>query len=346
VALIIESSPHVSKPGKLGDFMLQVLLATIPGVAALVYFFGTGVLFNIAIAVSSALAFEALVLKLRKKNIKFYLSDLSAVVTAVLLALALPPLLPWWITVVGVGFAIVFAKQLYGGLGSNPFNPAMVAYVLLLISYPVEMTSWLPANTSITIGETVQAIFLLQQHTVDAFSGATPLDAFKTNLSQGLSKREFIGSETFDGIFAGVGWEWVNLGFLLGGIYLYSKKVINWHISFSFILSLLLLSSAFYLFDPDRFASPLFHLFSGGTMLGAFFIATDPVSAATSNKGRFIYGFVIGVLIYIIRTWGGYPDAVAFAVLLLNLCAPTIDYYTQPRVYGYKTGNDKGSKGS
>lgn len=336
MSLILESSPHLSKPGKLGDFMLQVLLACIPGVIALVYFFGVGVLLNLVIAIFSALFFEALVLKLRKKNITLYLTDLSAVVTAVLLAVALPPLLPWWITVVGVGFAIIFAKHLYGGLGNNPFNPAMVGYVLLLISYPLEMTTWLPAHSGISIQESFNAIFLLQQQSIDAFSGATPLDSFKTNIGQGMIPSEFMHETTFNGFFANAGWEWVNLAFLLGGIYLYVKKIINWHISISFLFGILLMSSIFYLFDPDRFATPLFHLFSGGTMLGAFFIATDPVSAATSNKGRLVYGFGIGVLIYIIRTWGGYPDAVAFAVLLFNLCAPTIDFYTKPRTYGHQ----------
>ncbi len=338
MSLTVETSPHVSKPGRLGDFMLQVLLACIPGLAALVYFFGYGVLFNLAIAIAAAVFFETLVLKLRKRNVPLYLKDLSAVVTAVLLALALPPTLPWWITVVGVGFAIVFAKHLYGGLGNNPFNPAMVAYVLLLISYPVEMTTWLPINSSISLAESAQAILLFDQSVVDAYSGATPLDSFKTQLSQGFSKSEFLSLSTFAGFAYAAGWEWVNLAFLLGGIYLYFKKIINWQISVSFLLAIVLSSSLFYLIDPDRFASPLFHLFAGGTMLGAFFIATDPVSAATSNKGRLIYGFGIGILIVVIRTWGGYPDAVAFSVLLLNLCAPTIDYYTQPRTYGYEKG--------
>jgi electron transport complex protein RnfD len=339
VSIAIETSPHISKPGKLGDFMLQVLLAAIPGVLVLIYFFGIGVILNIIIASASAIFFEALILKIRQKNILLYLSDLSAVVTAVLLAIALPPTLPWWITVVGTGFAIVFAKHLYGGLGSNPFNPAMVAYVLLLISYPLEMTTWLPANTAINSQETLQAVFLLDKSVIDAYSGATPLDSFRTGLIQGLNKTELLDNAVFNGIFTSAGWGWVNLAFLLGGIYLYFKKIINWHISVSFLLAIFLMSSACYLFDPDRFSSPLFHLFSGGTMLGAFFIATDPVSAATSNKGRFIYGFSIGTLIIVIRTWGGYPDAIAFSVLLLNLCAPTIDFYTQPRTYGYKNNS-------
>ncbi len=304
----------------LSYLMLQVLLACIPGVCALVWFFGEGVLFNLLIATSSAVMFEAIMLRLRKRDIKHSLSDLSAVVTGVLLALALPPLLPWWMLVVGVGFAIIFAKHLYGGLGNNPFNPAMAGYALLLVSYPLEMSSWLSANTT--------------ENIADAFSGATPLDRFKTALSQGLSKPEFMHETVFNGVFSSAGWEWVNVGFLIGGIYLYSRKIINWHIPFSFLASLIILSSIGFAVDPDRFASPLFHLFSGGTMLGAFFIASDPVTAATSNRGRLIYGAGIGVLIYVIRTWGHYPDAIAFAVLLMNLCVPTIDYYTQSKTGG------------
>lgn len=339
MALIIESSPHINKAGNnnagTGAFMREVILATLPGVLCLYYFFGFGVFFNILIAVSAAIFFEAVVLKLRKKNIRLYLSDLSAVVSALLLALAIPPLMPWWMTVTGVAFAIIFAKHLYGGLGSNPFNPAMVGYVLLLISYPLQMTTWLPANSDISITESFKIIFLLENQLIDGFSGATPLDEFKNQLSQGFSQSEFIRTETFNGFFAAPAWEWINIAFLLGGIYLLFRKIINWHIPFAFVAGILLPAAIFFLFDPDRYATPLFHLLSGGTMLGAFFIATDPVTAASSNKGRLIYGFGIGVLIYIIRTWGGYPDAVAFAVLLFNLTAPTIDYYTQPRVYGY-----------
>lgn len=348
MALIIESSPHINKAGTqnagTGAFMREVILATVPGILCLFYFFGFGVLFNIVIAISSAILFEAAVLRIRKKNVRLYLSDLSAVVTASLLALALPPLTPWWMTVLGTGFAIVFAKHLYGGLGSNPFNPAMVAYVLLLISYPVQMTTWLPANNDLSFLESFKIICLLDYNLVDGLSGATPLDEFKSKLSQGFIRSEFIEGETFNGAFAAPGWEWVNLAFLIGGIYLYNRKIINWHIPFAFLSGIFLPACVFFLFDPDRYATPLFHLLSGGTMLGAFFIATDPVTAASSNKGRFIYGFGIGILIYIIRTWGGYPDAVAFAVLLFNLSAPTIDNYTLPRAYGYKQNFKKENK--
>lgn len=341
MSLLKQSSPHISRPGTTGSFMQKVIFATVPGVFALFYFFGPGILFNLLIASLSACLAEAFILKLRKRDILFYLKDCSALVTAILLALAIPPLAPWWMTVVGTCFAIIFAKHLYGGLGSNPFNPAMIAYVLLLISYPVEMTSWLPAASDISLAESAQVIFLGNSSIVDAFSGATPLDEFKTQLSLGKVKSEFLSEDVFAGQIAGAGWEWINIAFLLGGIYLLQQKVINWHISFAFLAGIFLSSSILFLSDTDRFGSPLFHLLSGGTMLGAFFIATDPVSAATSNKGRLIYGFGIGVLIVIIRTWGGYPDAVAFAVLLFNLTAPTIDHYTIPRAYGRKTKETK-----
>ena len=339
--LLSVTSPHIHKPGNTGAFMRQVLYATIPGLLMLTYFFGFGTLINVALAAGIAVGCETLILKLRNKPIGFYLNDYSAVVTAVLLALAIPPTAPWWLTLIGTAFAIVVAKHLYGGLGMNPFNPAMVGYVLLLISFPKEMTTWLPAaglENSVTvpaITDTLNIIFLGANP--DALSGATPLDAFKTYAGQ----PEMLDSNSIlHGVFAGFGWEWVNVAFLLGGVYLLWRKIITWHIPAGMLLALFLLSGFFNTaVDADNYPSILHHLLSGGTMLGAFFIATDPVTAATSNRGKIIYGLLIGVLTYVIRTWGGYPDAVAFSVLLMNLAAPTLDYYTQPRTYGHRKPN-------
>jgi len=356
MALLSITSPHTQAAGNTGSFMRQVIYATIPGVAALTYFFGWGTLINIVFASIVALTFEALVLWLRKKPIMFYLSDYSAVVTAVLLAIAIPPYAPWWLTVVGVGFAIVIAKQLYGGMGFNPFNPAMIGYVLLLISYPLEMTSWLPAigvdggrQSELDFLSALSAIFIstINSETIDAFTMATPLDTLKTASRNALTLGEAVNNPvfgTFFGLDIGKGWAVVNLGFLVGGLYLIARRIITWHIPVGFLTGLFLFSAISSWFN-DTYGSPFFHIISGGTMLGAFFIATDPVSAATSNKGRLIYGFGIGILIYIIRVWGGYPDAVAFAVLLMNLCAPTIDYYTQPRAYGHKKPTRTNAKG-
>lgn len=328
MAVINVSSPHMKRPLSTAQVMQRVALATLPGLIALCYFFSSSVLINIVLAILFAIGCEALVLTLRKKPVGFFVKDYSAVVTAVLLALALPPTAPWWLMLVGIVFAIIVAKHLYGGLGSNPFNPAMVGYVVLLISFPVAMTSWLPPSGAL-LGVDAAVI----DAAVDATTGATPLDTVRTY----RGNPEALDSATIlHGVLAGQGWEWVNIGFLIGGIYLIFAKVITWHIPVSFLLGLGIPALLGYGMDPDSYQSPLFHWLSGGAMLGAFFIATDPVSAATSNRGKLYYGAVIGLLIYIIRTWGGYPDAVAFAVLLANLCVPTIDYYTQPRTYGHK----------
>ncbi|MEN8259228.1 MAG: electron transport complex subunit RsxD [Pseudomonadota bacterium] len=333
-------SPHLKPRRDVTVVMLQVLLALIPGAAAMVWFFGMGVLINLSLAVVTALVLEALVLMLRGKPLKPYLTDLSAVVTAVLLALALPALAPWWITVVGICFAVIIAKHLYGGLGYNPFNPAMAGYVLLLVSFPKQMTTWMPPEDLIAVAlgfEDVLRLMFLEQLpenvTVDGVTMATPLDAVKTGVGLDKSIADIRAGAVF-GLIAGKGWEWAAGGYLIGGFWLVSRRIVAWQIPTGFLGGLLVISLAFFLLDPGRFSSPLFHLFGGATMLGAFFIATDPVTASTTPAGRLIYGALAGVLVYIIRTWGGYPDGVAFAVLLMNLAAPTLDYYTRPRVFG------------
>ena len=297
--------------------MLWVLAACIPGIIALTVFFGWGTLINISWLCLWALLFESLVLALRKRSLSFYLKDYSALVTAVLLGLCIPPSSPWWLGIAGMFFAIVIAKHLYGGLGQNPFNPAMVAYAVLLISFPVEMTNWVTP--------------LGVEQNVDAFTGATALDFFR-NERGGMLISEFWSQSSLFGSFSGIGWEWVNFGFLLGGLILLYKKIIGWQIPLAMLGSIVLLAAIFY--DGGSSASggsPLMHLFGGGTMLGAFFIATDPVTASTTPKGRIIYGALIGIVTYVIRVWGAYPDGIAFAVLLGNFAAPFIDYYTQPK---------------
>lgn len=333
------TSPHTTRALSTADVMRLVILATIPGIAALTWFFGIGTLINIALSITTALACEAAVLALRKRPVSFYLKDYTAVVTAVLLGIALPPYAPWWLAVVGSATAIILAKQLYGGLGFNPFNPAMVGYVVLLISFPVEMTQWAAPITisqnGMGVVDALQQVFLGAQ--IDGWSGATPLDAFKQNdslLVEQLYQQETIFSS---GQWAGAGWEWVNAAFLVGGAFLLYKKVFTWHAPIAMLVTLLVCS----LFGYDGGSShsqgsAVLHLLSGGTMLGAFFILTDPVSSAVSNRGRLIFGAGAGLLIYVIRVWGNYPDAVAFAVLLMNFAAPFIDYYTLPRAYGHK----------
>lgn len=333
------SPPFLAGTNRVTLQMLQVLLAMIPAVIAMVYFFGPAVLINIVIAVVVAVISEVLMLKLRGRPVKPFISDGSAIVTAVLLAIAIPPLSPWWLTLIGVSFAIVFAKHLYGGLGYNPFNPAMIGYVLLLISFPVEMTTWLPVNSLAeqTTGwlAALNVIFngQFQGMGMDAYSGATPLDHMKTQIGM-MRSPDYIASQPLYGLFGGLGWEWINIWFAIGGLWLMVRKVISWHVPMAMIASLLVLSTLTWLIAPQMTGSPVFHLLSGGFMLGAFFIATDPVSGSTTLKGRIVFGAGVGALVYIIRVWGGYPDAVAFAVILMNMLVPLIDYYTQPKVYG------------
>jgi electron transport complex protein RnfD len=324
--------------------MLQVLGATLPGVALLTWFFGWGTLINILLASCFALVIEALILHLRKRPVMFFLNDGSALVTAWLLALALPPYSPWWLVLVATGFAMVFGKHLYGGLGQNPFNPAMLGYAVVLVSFPVEMTSWpvwrgieelQPALTP-TLGllEGLQRVFIPGSLPADGWATATALDVVRNNSA--LTMAELRATEPALGGMAGRAWEWVSLAWLAGGLFLLYKRIYSWHAPVGMLGALALMSLLFWNGDGSASnGSPLFHLLGGATMLGAFFIVTDPVSSATSPRGRLVFGAGVGVLVYVIRVWGNYPDAVAFAVLLMNLCAPTIDYYTAPRTYGH-----------
>lgn len=334
------SSPHFAPNDQVGRLMRQVLLALLPGTALAIGFFGWGVLINLLLTVCAGVLAEALMLALRGVPLRPYLLDGSVIVTAWLLAVCLPPLAPWWLPVVGIVFAVVVAKHLYGGLGYNLFNPAMVGYVVLLISFPREMTQWmLPqgiASASLSLPDALSVVFTGQLPGGlgwDALSGATPLNAYKTETGMGQPLSVIQEAPIF-GMLGGAGWEWVALGWLAGGLWMMQRKLISWRIPLTMLGSFALLALVFHLYDPERFASPLFHLFSGGAMLGAFFIATDPVSGATTPRGQLIFGTGIGVLEYFIRTFAGYPDGVAFAVLLMNIAAPLIDHYTPPRPFG------------
>ncbi|NVK25012.1 MAG: electron transport complex subunit RsxD [Gammaproteobacteria bacterium] len=343
------SSPHGRVRQSTNQVMRQVMYATAAGLAAQLIFFGWGVLIQIALCVTVALLAEALVLSLREKPVRATLSDGSAILTGLLLALSIPPLAPWWIAVIGTAFSIIIVKQMYGGLGFNLFNPAMAGYVVLLISFPVAMTNWQPPAElmaqSITYLDAITIIFTdftidgysMSQLKlgVDGISMATPLDNFKTQLGQGFTASEITQAPIYNE-HAGIGWQWINLGYLAGGLWLLKNGIIRWHIPLSLLASLTTCSFLYYAINPDLGLTPVAHLLSGATMFAAFFIATDPVSASTTVKGRIWFGAVIGVLIFVIRQWGGYPDGVAFAVLLANMMVPLIDYYTKPTAYGHK----------
>ena len=330
--LISAPAPHTAGAIGTAAVMRQVLYATLPGLATLVWLFGAGPLLNVLWAALVALAAEALMLRLRGRPLALHLSDGSALVTGVLLGLSLPPGSPWWLILIGSGFAIMVAKQLYGGLGTNPFNPAMVGYVVLLVSFPLAMTRWAEPGQPFSLSHSLS--LFLDLPGADGFSGATPLDTFRTWAGNAPLLAE---QPILHGHVAGAGWEWVNLAFLAGGLYLLARRVIGWRIPVGVLLGLAAPAVVANLVDPLRFAGPLFHLFSGAAMLGAFFIATDPVSASTTPRGRLIYALLIGVLVWVIRSFGGYPDALAFAVLLLNLAVPFIDYYTRPTAYGHRS---------
>ena len=324
--VVMHRHENIQQPAAL---MQLVMYACLPGLLALIWFFGWGHLINLIWAGLLALGFEALALKLRQRCIKASLSDGSALVTALLLALALPPFCPWWATMLAVGFAILIGKQLFGGLGYNPFNPAMLGYVFLLVSFPLIMTTWATPkgiNTHPIPGffDTLQIIFLPSQLSLDALTMPTTLDVFK--FREGLSIAETWHTQAGFGHWGGFGWEWVNAAFLTGGLWLIYQRAFSWHAPAGMLGTIAFCALIFY--DggsSESHGSPLFHLFSGGTMLGAFYIVTDPVSGATSRQGRLVFGIGAGLLIFLIRAFGGYPDAIAFAVLIMNMVAPLID---------------------
>ena len=335
-------SPLISKSEGVSAIMLKVLLALIPGIALYVWYFGPAILVSIALASLTALATEALMLKLRNRPLAPFLRDNSALLTGWLLALSIPPLAPWWLIVVGTAFAIAIAKHLYGGLGNNLFNPAMVGYAVLIISFPAQMTHWVAPQglvlSELSLTQQLEYIFIgVLPHGVslDALTMATPLDNLKTHLHLGQTVPQVLDMPIY-GRSAGHGSEMVAWGFLFGGLYLLVKRIISWHIPVAFLAALFAIAGIFHLLDPGHYAAPLFHWYSGASMLGAFFILTDPVSSPTTNKGRLIYAAGAALLTYLIRVFGGFPDGIAFATLLMNICVPLIVLYTQPPVFGQK----------
>lgn len=333
-------SPHVGPERTVAQVMRQVLYALVPGITAYVFFFGIGILVQITLAVGFALALEAVCLRVRGQPIKLFLSDYSVVVTAVLFALCVPSIAPFWVSLVGMIAAVVVAKHLYGGLGHNVFNPAMVGYVVVLVSFPQALTAW-PAPAGLQGGqlgitETLEIIFLSSWPVSsgwDAISQATPLDLLKTGMEQGRMVSEIRTSPVF-GDFGGQGWEWLANFYFLGGCWLLYKRVISWHVPLAVLGTVILITLPAFLIDPGSNPNSFQHIFSGGLMLGAFFIATDPVTGCASPRGRIIFGLGVAIITLVIRRWGAYPDGVAFAVLSMNMFAPLIDRYTRPRVYG------------
>jgi electron transport complex protein RnfD len=322
-------SPLESVDERLQQAMKLVLLATVPGMMTLFWLYGWGVLINLMLAAATALAVEGAVLRLRQRPLKPTLSDGSALVSATLLALALPPYCLWWLTVCAAAFAIL-GKQLYGGVGKNPFNPAMLGFALVVVTFPQQMTHWPSSHGMDLLGGLQQIFGFNLSASPDAWAQATALDSLRINKSLTMDEL-FAGNPAF-GHFGGRGVEWVNLAFLAGGAFLLQRRVFSWHapvgmLASLFVISLLCWNGS----GSDSHGSPLFHLLTGATMLGAFFIVTEPVSGAKSAGARLLFGIGVGLLTYLIRTWGGYPDGLAFAVLLMNLCVPALERFIASR---------------
>ncbi|MET0015043.1 MAG: RnfABCDGE type electron transport complex subunit D [Sedimenticola sp.] len=335
--------PYTHAPTSISRTMMLVMLALLPATLFSLYLFGWPAIFLFTVTLLAAVLAEAVSLQISGRPSRPFLLDGSALLTGWLLALTLPPWAPWWIGVVGALLAIVIGKQVFGGIGQNLFNPAMVARVALLISFPLEMTLFNPPvplfsaeapgfleSLAITFGSSGQ---------LDAISSATTLGHYKTELSRGLTIDQAAGDadtlwQLTLGNAAGSLGETSALLLLLGGLFLVYKRVITWHIPLAMLGTLALCAGIFNLVDPDTYVGPLTHLMSGAAILGAFFIATDLVTSPVSIRGQLIFGAGCGLLVYVIRTFAGYPEGVAFAVILMNACTPLIDHYFKPRIYG------------
>lgn len=348
-----QTSPHQLGSGTVNQMMKNVIYCLCPGALMSLWFFGIGVVLNITIALVAALLFESACLRLRARPVAAGLNDYSAAVTAILFALSIPPGTPWGLVVAGAGFGIIVCKHIYGGLGQNPFNPAMGGYLFLLLSFPLNMTSWhvplpdgldngsqLPLSVDGIKQSLIASFPFLMLNTqeslklIDGMAMATPLIEYKMASPNALAEA-FRDQVSIWNPNSGTGWELVNLGYMFGGLALLATGTIRWQIPTAVLVTVAGLSLIFY--APGSAAitgTPYMHLLGSATMLAAFFIATDPVSAATTNLGRFVYGVIIGVSIYVIRVWGSYLDAVAIAVVFGNFCAPLIDHVCRPRVFG------------
>jgi electron transport complex protein RnfD len=334
------AAPHLSGGRSVARVMGLVLLALLPYALVHVWLYGPVLPLQLAVAAAVAISAEALGLRLRGRDPGFALRDRSVLVTAALLAAALPPFLPWWITALATAVAVLVGKHAFGGLGQNPFNPAMVGYASVLLAFPQQMTRWtVPASASSqdwgTLAQTGLAAVLGLANPValDGWTGATALEALHAGLAQRLTMQEIRALPAF-GNFGGAGVEWLALAALLGGLALLGLRIIRWQVPLAVLAGLATAAAVGQAFDPGAHAGAVLHLFAGAMMLGAFFIATDPVSGAASDRGRLVFGAGIGVLTYLIRAFGVHPDGFAFAVLLMNLAVPFIDRHTVPRVHG------------
>lgn len=333
----IVSSPHAHGARPVGQVMMLVMLALLPATLAGFWRFGWPAVYLWLVTVLACVFAEALCVRLADRPAKPALADGSAVLTGWLLALSLPPWAPWWLGAVGGAFAVVVCKHAFGGLGQNLFNPAMAARVMLLISFPVEMTQWLAplAMGSAGAPDALAALAITFGVVPDGMTSASLLDHARTAVSRGLP----ITGE-LDPLALGLGDRAGSLGetsallLAAGGLFLVFMRVIGLRIPAAFLLGVAVPAAIAHFLAPERFLPPMAHLLAGGVMLGAFFIATDYVTSPSTPLGQWIFGLGCGLLTWIIRSWGAYPEGVAFAVLLMNAATPLIDHYTRPRIFG------------
>jgi electron transport complex protein RnfD len=317
---LLTTSPHIHNAESIPRVMYSVVIALIPAILVSIYYFGLSAFMIYAISIVSCLVFEAAAQKIMGRPIT--IGDGSILITAVLLAMNIPSTSPWWLVVIGALVAVVLGKQIYGGLGHNPFNPVLVARILLLMSFPIQMTAW------------VKPVPLFSG--VDAVSMATPLGDMKTTLMMkgAIDMSQFNYLDSFVGFVGGSLGETSVLALLAGGIFLLARRVITWQIPTAFIGTVFAMTGVFWLIDPTSYANPIFHILSGGLMLGALFMATDMVTSPVYPTGMLVFGVGCGVITVIIRLFGGYPEGVAFSILLMNAATPLIDRYTAPKKFG------------
>lgn len=326
---VVSGSPHIHGKDDTGRIMLDVIIALLPATALSVYAFGYGAIKVLLLSILSCVLFEWVIQKyLIKKPSTIH--DLSAVVTGLLLALNLPCSLPWYTIILGAAFAIGVAKMAYGGIGNNIFNPALVGRVFLLISFPVQMTMWVKPRV------VFNNLFLngfkgMEQSAVDAITSATPLGQLAEGGVSAISN-DYLGY--FIGTIGGSMGEISAAALLLGGLYLLIRRVISWHIPVTYLGVVALFSGILWIANPTRFADPLFHVLTGGLMLGAIFMATDMVTSPMTNKGKLIFAFGCAILTVLIRTFGAYPEGVSFAILIMNAFVPLINKGLKPTRYG------------
>jgi Na+-translocating ferredoxin:NAD+ oxidoreductase subunit D len=327
--LNVSSSPHVHGGVSTASIMWTVVACLAPAAGWSVYLFGLDALSVIIATVIGSIVFEALAEKVSGRPVS--IADGSAALTGTILALSLPPGCPIYVCLVGALVAVVVAKAFFGGLGQNPFNPAMTGRVFLLIAFPAPLTRWLvPGGT----GESLFGHPVTRTEGVDAITAATPLGLLAERGTDALTEMSWVDS-LLAGVSNGSAGETSAILLLIGGGVLLARRIITWHIPVAYLGAMGIIAGATHLAAPDLYAGPLFHLLSGAAVLGAFFIATDYVTSPMHPVGKLIFGAGCGVLTMVIRLWAGYPEGVSFAVLLMNAAVPIIDTYTRPKKFGF-----------